>query len=269
MDRRVITFHLHLALVVILCGLCGGVGEVYADEDNASWWWPFDGAEHQEPRVQIVEAFINWRTGPAQGYPVFHVSEKGEWLTVLKRKTDWIKVRDIDAREGWIHIDDFIQTKDETERLVSITEPRFDDFNTRRWEGGFAFGEFDSTALNSGYIGYWFTENIATELWGTQILGNASEIRLFSLNALLQPFPNLRVSPFFTLGAGVLYVDPKATLVQTNDREEETLLAGIGLRYYMTERYFLRMEVKDYKVFTDRDTDEEATEWKIGLSVFF
>jgi hypothetical protein len=27
--------------------------------------------------------------------------------------------------------------------------------------------------------------------------------------------------------------------------------------------------VKDYKVFTTRSTNEEATEWKIGLSIFF
>ena len=44
---------------------------------------------------------------------------------------------------------------------------------------------------------------------------------------------------------------------------------GLGARFYINDRYFLRMEVKDYKIFTDRETNEEATEWKIGLSVFF
>jgi hypothetical protein len=31
------------------------------------------------------------RTGPARDYPVFHVAEKGEVITILKSHTDWYK----------------------------------------------------------------------------------------------------------------------------------------------------------------------------------
>jgi len=220
-------------------------------------------------QVQVAEPFIEWRRGPAEGYPVIHVSERGEWLNLLIRKTQWMKVRDSQGREGWVSVDDLLLTKEGSGELVSLVEPRFDDFSTRRWEAGLMMGEFESTAVNAAYAGYWMTENLSAELWGSQVLGSASEILMVSVNILHQPFPEWRFSPFFTLGAGKTFIQPKATLVDESNRNEDTVHTGIGARFYITDRYFVRMEVKDYKVFTDRKTNEEATEWKIGLSVFF
>jgi len=220
-------------------------------------------------RVKVVEAFVEWRSGPAEGFPVFHVSEKGEWLSLLIRKTDWMKVRGEKGREGWIRVSDLLKTYDSSGSLVSIVEPQFDDFSTRRWEAGLMHGEFDGAAVNAGYAGYWMTEHLSLELWGSQVLGDSSEILIANINLLHQPFPSWRFSPFFTIGAGQLFIDPKATLAESENRSEDTIHAGFGARYYIDNRYFIRMEVKDYKVFTNRETNEEATEWKIGLSVFF
>ena len=220
-------------------------------------------------RVKVIEAFVEWRSGPAEGYPIFHVSEKGEWLVLLIRKTDWMKVSDDKGHEGWIRVSDLLKTHDATGQLVDIAEPQFDNFNTRRWEAGLMHGEFDSAAVNSGYIGYWMTEQLSLELWGSQVLGDSSEILMANVNLLHQPFPSWRFSPFFTIGAGQVFIDPKATLAAAENRSEDTIHAGFGARYYIDNRYFIRMEVKDYKVFTNRETNEEATEWKIGLSVFF
>ena len=220
-------------------------------------------------RVKVVEAFVEWRSGPAEGYPVFHVSEQGEWLSLLIRKTDWMKVRDEKGREGWIRINDLLKTHDASGNLVSIVEPQFDDYGTRRWEAGIMHGEFDGAAVNAGYVGYWMTEHLSLELWGSQVLGDSSEILIANINLLHQPFPSWRFSPFFTIGAGQLFIDPKSTLAEAENRSEDTIHAGFGARYYIDNRYFIRMEVKDYKVFTNRETNEEATEWKIGLSVFF
>jgi len=223
----------------------------------------------QLARVKVVEAFIEWHTGPAEGYPVFHVSEQGEWLHILIRKTSWMKVRDAKGLEGWVTVGDILLMEDETGELVSLVEPEFDNYSTRRWELGLMNGEFDGSAVNSAYVGYWMTENLSVELWGSQVLGNASEILIANIDILHQPFPSWRFSPFFTLGAGQLFVNPKATLAAAKNRSEDTLHAGIGARYYISNRYFIRMEVKDYKVFTHRATNQEAIEWKIGLSVFF
>ncbi|HAZ88499.1 MAG TPA: hypothetical protein DCW82_05320, partial [Marinobacter adhaerens] len=47
----------------------------------AGWLW--GKAEEEPAQVQVTEPYVAWRTGPATGYPVFHTSEKGEWLTIL------------------------------------------------------------------------------------------------------------------------------------------------------------------------------------------
>ncbi|KZZ33564.1 SH3 domain-containing protein, partial [Oleiphilus sp. HI0117] len=205
------------------------------------------------PQLKVVLPFVEWRTGPAQGFPVFHISEKGEWLEVSTRKTEWLKVRDRKGNEGWLNIADVLQMEDANGETVKITEPVFDDFNTRRWEAGLMSGQFDKAALNSAYLGYWMTNNISLELWGSQVLGDSAEIKVASVNLLHQPFPSWKFSPFFTLGAGMVFISPKATLSEEAKRDEESIHAGIGARYYLSDRYFVRMEVKDYKIFTNRE----------------
>lgn len=235
----------------------------------AADWWNFWSHELVEQKVQVIEPFIEMRTGPAAGFPVVHVSEKGEWLSLLKRKTDWMKVADAKGREGWVAVEDLLLTHDATGQKVAITEPRFDDYRTRRWESGLQMGEFDSTAVNSAYIGYWMTQNLSTELSFSQVLGNSSEIQMLGLSLLHQPFPTWRYSPFFSLGGGQIEIKPKATLVSVENSSNSIAHAGIGMRCYVSDRFFVRLEVKEYKIFTNEQRNEEATEWKLGLSVFF
>ena len=232
-------------------------------------WWSWWGEDEGPQLVQVVEPFIEVRTGPADVYPVVHSAEQGEWLTILRRKTSWMKVEDERQRQGWVHIEDIVLTNDISGEAVNITAPRFDDFRTRRWEGGLLMGEYDSSAVTAAYLGYWMTENLSAELWGSQVLGDLSEVRILSLNLLHQPFPHWRYSPFFSLGVGEAYVKPKETFIQPDNTQETQMNVGIGMRFYVTNRYFFRMEVKDYKIFTQEKSNEEATEWKLGLSVFF
>ncbi|WP_197466360.1 MULTISPECIES: SH3 domain-containing protein [unclassified Oleiphilus] len=242
---------------------------VFISQSAFADWWSWDGEEQAPQLVQVVEPFIEMRTGPADVYPVVHTAEQDEWLTILRRKTSWIQVKDGRQRQGWVHIEDILLTHDVSGEAVDITAPRFDDFKTRRWEGGLLMGEFDSFPVTAAYLGYWMTENLSAELWGSQVLGDFSEVRILSLNILHQPFPHWRYSPFFSLGAGEAYVKPKETFIQPENTEETQMNVGLGMRFYVTNRYFVRMEVKDYKIFTQEKSNEEAREWKLGLSVFF
>ena len=74
---------------------------------------------------------------------------------------------------------------------------------------------------------------------------------------------------FFTLGTGVLHIQPKATLVQVEDRTDQQAHVGFGLRTHLGRRFMLRAEYKSYVVFTSRDENEEVEEWKAGFAVFF
>lgn len=249
------------------------IGNSYAETtkatDESAWWSFFGSANEQLLVLKVVEPFINLRSGPAKGYPVFHVSERGETLTILSRKTDWIKVSDASKRMGWISVSDFQKLHNLSGSRVVLDEPKFEDATTHPWEAGLLAGNFDQSAVNSAYIGYWMTENLSLEFWASQVLGEASESKLLNINIVHQIFPTWRLSPFFTLGAGKIFINPKATLSSESKRNEDTLNAGLGLRYYISNRYFLRFEFKDYKIFTNRETNEDASEWKLGLSVFF
>lgn len=58
----------------------------------------------QPAKVEIVGPFVDLHTGPGRGYPVFDVAERGEPVQVLRRRTDWFKVRTEREREGWVHL---------------------------------------------------------------------------------------------------------------------------------------------------------------------
>ncbi|OZG73595.1 hypothetical protein BTA51_11045 [Hahella sp. CCB-MM4] len=238
-----------------------------ADESSrAPWYWPF---YDEIQTTQVVEPYVEIRTGPGRGFPVFYVAEKDEWIELIKRKTDWIKVRVKQGEEGWVHRDDIEKTLDATGENVAFSDPRYDDYDSRTWEAGVMTGSFGGAAVNTLYAGYQFTPNLSAEVGVSQVLGDFSQVLIGNINLVHQPFPQWRISPFFTLGTGVAYIKPKATLVREENRDEDSTHYGLGLRFYLTDRYFLRAEYREYVVMTTRDENEEAEEWKIGLSVFF
>ena len=220
-------------------------------------------------RVKVADPFVELRTGPGRGYPIFFVAQRGEWIEILKRKTAWFKIATRQGQSGWVKRDQMERTLAPDGTQVKFTEPRYDDFTSRQWEAGILTGEFDSAAVNSMYVGYLLTKNLSAELAFSQILGDFSESRMANINLLNQPYPTWIVSPFFTLGTGAVMIKPRTSLVQASDRIEQNIHYGFGARFYITERYFLRLEYKNYIIFTDRNENDEAEEFKLGLSVFF
>jgi len=81
--------------------------------------------------------------------------------------------------------------------------------------------------------------------------------------------PEARLSPFLTLGVGLIRTEPKATLAQPANRTEQTAYVGAGVRYYLTRRFFLRAEYKAHYIFTRRNENEESDEWKLGFAFFY
>lgn len=221
------------------------------------------------PRVQVTAPYIELHTGPGVGYPIDQVAERGEWVRVLKRRTDWFKVRTERGHEGWVGVGQMRQTRGEDGQPLAIQTFNLDSFSGRRWEMGFMGGRMEGADLLNLYGGFAFTPNLSAELGVSQALGNFSSEYLADVNLLAHPFPEWRYSPFFTLGTGVIFTSPNATLVRTEDRTDTTAHAGLGLRVYLTRRFFLRGEFSHYTVFTSRNDNEEFDQWKIGIGAFF
>jgi hypothetical protein len=130
-------------------------------------------------------------------------------------------------------------------------------------------GNFEGAAALTVYGGYAFTPNISTEVALSQVLGNFSDSTLFNANLLNQPFPRLHLSPFFTLGVGVIDTKPHTTLVQEENRTNMYAQVGIGVRQYVSRRFILRFEYKNYVIFSSDTNNEEVGEWKAGFAFFY
>jgi hypothetical protein len=63
--------------------------------------------------------------------------------------------------------------------------------------------------------------------------------------------------------------EPKATLVQPVVQNQQTAFEGIGARYYLARRFYLRGEYRHHTVFTHTDFNEVKQEWKLGFAFFY
>lgn len=219
--------------------------------------------------ITVTAPFIELRTGPGRGYPITHVAERHESVRVFKRFTDWYKVETEDGVIGWVKNDELNDSLTEDNYLAVFSRPAFEEYANRKWEIGMAGGEFSGAEALTAYIGYHLTPHISTELKFTQAFGEFSNVKLYSVNAVHQAWPNWRISPFFTLGAGIMQTDPNASLVETVDREDSVLTVGGGFFIYASRNFLIRTEYNSHTGLTSRDENEEVNEWKVGFSVFF
>lgn len=219
--------------------------------------------------VVIADPYIELHSGPGSGYPIFHVADRGEQLTVSKRRTNWFKVLTEDGKQGWVHVDQLTRTLDLDGEQTEIDRPGRGEYLGRNIEVGFQVGDFDGANALSVYGAYLFNENLSAELWGTQLSGDFSSGWMVNINIVHQPFPAWFVSPYFALGTGVVSIDPKATLVQAESRTDQEAHVAFGLRTYVNERFLIRAEYRSYVVFTKRDSNEEVEQWQAGFAFFF
>ncbi len=228
-----------------------------------------DEDEQQYERVIVAESFIELRTGPGRGYPVFHIEEKGEQVELIKKKTQWFKVRASKGQEGWVHEDTMALTLLPDRQQFDAGNSDQTDFTKRSFEAGVMAGDFDGATSLTLYSAWNFTQNLTAEVALSQALGNVSDIRHWSVNLLHHPFPEWRVTPYFKLGAGKIKTLPFTTLIQTEDRTDEIVLAGVGMKAYISREFFIRAEYSNYTILTSRNDNDEVEEWKLGFSVFF
>ena len=219
--------------------------------------------------MAVADPYLEMHTGPARGYPVFHVVDRGETVEIIMQRTDWFLVRDADGDEGWVDQAQMELTLNPDGSEVDFQRATLEDLTNSKWEIGALAGDFGGANIVSLYGAYSLNPHVSLEAWGSQILGNFSNGWMASVNVVHETWPDWRVSPFFTLGAGYIRTEPKSTIIQGEDRNDQIGHAGAGFRVYMTRRFVFRAEYKTYVVFTSRNDNEEVEEWKVGFAFFF
>lgn len=226
-------------------------------------------AAEELAQLFITEPYLELHEGPGRGYAVTQVVPRGDSIDVLYRRTDWFRVRTPRGVEGWAHQREMAKTTWADGAPFMVDMGGRAGFASHRWEMGVLAGDYGGATLISGYLSRAFNEQLAIELTASQFLGNASNGYTLDLGLIHVFRPEWRLSPFVTLGTGLLYIEPKSTLVVPNDRTDQTAYAGAGLRFYLTRRFFVRGEYRSHMVFTSRNENEEIDEWKLGLAFFF
>lgn len=225
--------------------------------------------EDKYQQVEVAEPFVELHTGPGRGYPVFFIIERGNTVKLIKRKTQWYKVKSQKGTLGWVHEDKLARTLTTNGQTFEIDKPDQQQFVQRDFETGVLAGSFEGATVMTLTGGWNWTPNITAELAFSQAIGNVSDIQFVNLNLMHQPFPEWRYSPYVKIGTGAIFTQPNATLVQAEDRNDEMVNAGIGLRIYISRQFFIRAEYNSYTILTSRNDNDEVEEWKIGFSVFY
>ena len=65
-----------------------------------------------------------------------HVVERGAWVDVLRRRTDWFEVRTANGKEGWVYIDQMEQTLQPSGAPTRFERADQAQFANRSWEMG-------------------------------------------------------------------------------------------------------------------------------------
>ena len=225
--------------------------------------------EDVDLRVQVVESYVDLHTGPGSGYPVAQVVERGEWVEIILRRTDWFQVRTQRGKEGWVSRADIENMATETGGLVRLRDVLYEDYRSRRFEAGFAGGLLEGDSFMMVRAGYRLNENLTGEFTIGQASGDFSSSMLYYAAVLSEPFPEWRVSPFFSLGLGRFHNTPKATLVGAIKTESNMANVAIGARAYLTRRFVVRGDYRRHVVFVDEDRINEYNEVSLGFSLFF
>jgi len=221
------------------------------------------------PEVKVADPYIEMHTGPGAGYPIFNVVDRGDFVEVIKRKTDWFKVRTAMGKVGWVNRSQMEKTLTPSGEPAEFTDAGLGDFTRRRWEMGLVGGTFNGAPVMTIYGAYALSANLSAELSASQVTGDFFSSEIVNVNLLSQPFSKWRYSPFFTLGLGQITTSPSVTLIRVQDSQDLIAHMGLGIKVYLTRRFIMRAEYKNYVEFSSDDNNEEFEEWKVGFAFFF
>lgn len=226
-------------------------------------------AKRELLQLFVTEPYLELHTGPGRGYPVTQVVARGDSIDVLFRRTEWFKVRTERGIEGWASERDMLRTTLADGSPFTFNRGDREGFRSHHWEGGVMTGDYAGATLVEGFLARSLTDTLKIELHAGQFLGNLSngEIADLGLNHVFMP--RWRFSPFVTLGTGIERTEGKGTLVTPVTQNYQTAYEGIGARYYLTRRFFLRAEYRHHTVFTKSDSNEVKREWKLGFAFFY
>ena len=238
---------------------------------------PTDGASGREgpefvERLQVADPFIELHTGPGRGYPIFHVVERRGWIRIELRRTDWYRVRTESSQGGvvgWVHRAQLETTLTEAGAGKTFRDLLLDDYLGRRVEFGAAWGRLRAEPMLKLFTGVRLGDTLGLEATLAQVQGAFAGSDLWHIALISEPWSHQRLSPFVSVGFGRFRNVPNTSLVQAQNVSANMGHAGLGLRWYVSERFVARL---DWALYTTFVSDQRSLEFRAvtaGISFFF
>jgi hypothetical protein len=233
------------------------------------WLMPLRASADGAERVQVADPYIELRTGPGRGFPIFFVAERHEWIEIELRHTDWFKVRTAAGKEGWVSRAQLERTLTDAGTKKTFRDVLLDDYLRRRLEFGFAWGQFKSEPMLKAWMSYNLSDTIAVEATGGQVQGVYSGTDLWHVNLLVEPWSDRRLAPFLGVGFGKFKNIPQSSLVGAITTDAKLADATVGVRFHLTDRFVARLDYTGYTAFIGDNRTDEYKAITGGLSFFF
>jgi len=219
--------------------------------------------------VQIAEPYIELRTGPGRGYPIFFVAPRNEWVEIELRHTDWFRIRTEDDKVGWVSRQQLESTLTAAGGTKTFRDVLLDDYLTRRVQLGASWGHFKSEPMLKIWTNYRLSDTLSIEGTFGQVQGVFSGTNLWHLDLMIEPWSDKRLSPFFAVGLGKFKNFPNLSLIGATTTDAKLGAARLGARYYISERFVLSADYAFYTAFLNDQRSAEYRAWTAGLSFFF
>jgi len=226
---------------------------------------PASAKEKRYPRAKVMEPFLEIHTGPGRGYPVFYIAEKSEEVFLMKRRTDWFKVRLFSGQEGWVHYKEVDKTLQASGYQKGWSERFYDNYIDGRLKAGWAWGVFDEDSALYVRAAYRFTDGLSAETSLGFASGDFGDTNLYLAGLVITPWRGRWFAINGTIGGGLVEIRPADILINAKNENFKTAYAGVGFSAPLKRRLSLRGDFRNYTLFVSPKRSREVKEYSLGV----
>jgi len=201
-------------------------------------------------KLKVIDPFLELHTGPGRGYPIFHVVEQDEMVSVLRRRTNWYYVQDNRQRQGWVKQEGLARTLAPTGLPAALPETQHE---TASFTAGFRLLSWAGLEAEYG-----------------QIFGKFIDGEMYSGSIIVEPIKSWKFTPFISKGYGRQnwQVKEKQQVGTSQELDTEFEFTGLGINYYIGYSFVVRAEFRSIYLNADNENGNQ-TAWRLGFSSFF
>lgn len=228
---------------------------------------------NQRFTVVVTDAFINLRTGAGKAYPIFYVAQRGESLSIAKRRTSWFKVElesnGGSVKTGWVHEDDLSMANVAGTDLPASSHPQIRRSINPSWSGNYQLGRLSEDDLVGLGVSYNRLKALSFELRGLAFTGSVFQGWVINGQLKFSPFSRWVLAPYLSSGYGFMKREVRGDFLPVEDNSDHVFIVGAGLDVRLHQDYRLSFDYQQFNILPSSSENIQLDAWQLGLSVNF